>query len=415
MRRRLPAAVWLPAAVLLLGPATCLKAQYSTGGLEAPSPLAMRGFSPVSLVNTRQWVQGRKLNQATFDGLTYRLADDRELQMFRGSPERYAPVLGGDCVVHFFNTGKRKAGVLRHGVVHENRLYFFSNGENKQAFVDNPGRYVDVDLALDGNCPVCLVELNRMVPGQAELDAVLGGFRYRFPGAQQREMFLAQPLKYAAAAHALAEDDRFQASTSAASPAELSGPNANNDAEAQPGAPTSPREAPLPAPVRVALSGYCPVSILDASRWVHGNQKHSADHDGRRYLFAGEQERQDFLALPTKYVPALGGDCVVSLKDSGKRVEGSLYQAVIHRGRHYLFAGPREKAAFKRDPDAYADVDLALAGNCVVSFVDTGDEVAGKPEFTAWRNGVRFQLRGQEELETFLRSPEKYASAAGQP
>jgi YHS domain-containing protein len=375
------------------------------------SSTAMRGYSPVSLVGSRQWIKGREPYRVRFDGATYLLADKREVQMFRAAPERYAPVFGGDCVVEFSKTGERKAGLLRHGVVHENRLYFFSSDEARQEFAANPVEYMDIDVALGGNCPVCIVELNKSVPGRPELAAVLYGNRYFFPGAQQREMFLAHPLKYAAAAHAIF-GTTGQLPTGGLDP----GVATTNDAAPgdAPGAETMPPPAeaePAVQELPLALSGYCPVSILAESRWARGRPEHAVELDGRRYLLASEVHKEAFLAEPARFVPALGGDCVVSLRDHGKRVEGSVYHAVIHRGRQYLFPGLPQKEAFKLDPDAYANVDLALGGNCAVCLVDNQQQVAGKPEHTVWRAGMRYQMAGQEQLEKFQADPVKYASA----
>jgi YHS domain-containing protein len=382
------------------------------------APVAMLGYSPVSLLNSRQWVKGREQFKVILDGAAYLLADEREMQMFRVAPEQYLPALGGDCVVHFVKTGRRKPGLLRHGVVHEGRLYFLSSSEHRQEFADNPQPYMDADVALDGNCPVCLVELNQEVQGQPELAVVLGGFRYFFPGAQQREMFRAQPMRYAAAAHAIAGSE-LPTATAATAPLPLADPSRTQPgrdaaAESSPSEP-APALGELPTPVSVALTGYCPVSILEGNRWVRGQPEFAVVHDGRRYLFAGRQQQQEFLDDPTRFVPALGGDCVVTLKEDGRRVEGSVYHAVIHRGRQYLFPSVAEKGKFKQSPDAYADVDLALGGNCAVRLVETGEAVPGKPAFTVWQGGLRYQLSGPEEVELFQRNPRKYAEADTRP
>jgi YHS domain-containing protein len=380
--------------------------------LSEASSTAMRRYSPVSLVTNRQWLKGREPFRVNFDGASYLLADERELQMFRAAPERYVPALGGDCVVHFSQTGERKAGLLRFGVVHENRLYFFSSDEARQAFVSEPAQYMNVDVALGGNCPVCLVELKKTVPGRPELAAVFGGSRYFFPGAQQREMFLAAPLKYAAAAHAaFGTEGQFpdvenDASAVGANDAtESKGPTIE---EMPP--PAAEKEASEDAPI--AMAGYCPVSILAESKWVRGKPDFAVLHDGRRYFMASDVHKEAFLDDVTKFIPALGGDCVVSFVDRGERVEGSVFHAVIHRGRQYLFSGVEQKDAFKQNPEAYADADLALGGDCPVRRVDSDEQVAGKAEFTEWRGGLRYQLSGPDELEKFRADPEKYAAAA---
>ncbi|MCI0493261.1 MAG: hypothetical protein L0Z07_10020, partial [Planctomycetes bacterium] len=106
--------------------------------------------------------------------------------------------LGGDCTVCFANMGKRVAGSVRHAALHEHRLFLFPSAEQKKEFQAHPDKYVDVDLALDGNCAVCQVEMHKDVPGKPEIAAIHQGLRYLFPSEKQRDMFLANPAKYAA-------------------------------------------------------------------------------------------------------------------------------------------------------------------------------------------------------------------------
>jgi len=58
----------------------------------------------------------------------------------------------------------------------------------------------------------------------------------------------------------------------------------------------------------LALSGYCPVCIIEMKKWVKGDPNIHVNYDGHDYAFPGEKQRQMFLANPVKYVPALGGD-----------------------------------------------------------------------------------------------------------
>ena len=62
---------------------------------------------------------------------------------------------------------------------------------------------------------------------------------------------------------------------------------------------------------RIGLGGYCPVCILDANKWAKGSPDHQAIYDGVTYYFPDEAIKAKFLANPAKYVPALGGDCIV--------------------------------------------------------------------------------------------------------
>ena len=75
---------------------------------------------------------------------------------------------------------------------------------------------------------------------------------------------------------------------------------------------------------RIGLGGYCPVCILDANKWAKGSPDHQATYDGVTYYFPEEAIKEKFQANPAKYVPALGGDCIVCYAKLVKRVPGSV-------------------------------------------------------------------------------------------
>ena len=70
---------------------------------------------------------------------------------------------------------------------------------------------------------------------------------------------------------------------------------------------------------RIGLGGYCPVCIIDANKWAKGSPEYEATYDGVTYYFPEEAIKEKFLANPAKYVPALGGDCIVCYAKLGKR------------------------------------------------------------------------------------------------
>ena len=50
----------------------------------------------------------------------------------------------------------------------------------------------------------------------------------------------------------------------------------------------------------VALSGYCPVCVLDMKKWVKGDPRFNVVQDGKTYLFPSDEQRQLFLKNPDK-------------------------------------------------------------------------------------------------------------------
>ncbi|MEE8450920.1 MAG: hypothetical protein V3R99_03365 [Thermoguttaceae bacterium] len=162
-----------------------------------PSAPALDGYCPVCIGQLNEWVKGSPAYQTTYDGRLYFFPGEKYKNLFLADPTRFAPVLGGDCVVSFAKTGRRMPGSVRHSVTHRGRLFMFANDEAREMFSANPDAYSDLDLALRGDCPVSRVELNTRTPGRPELVSRRNGFRYYFSSHELREKFLADPEKYA--------------------------------------------------------------------------------------------------------------------------------------------------------------------------------------------------------------------------
>lgn len=158
----------------------------------------------------------------------------------------------------------------------------------------------------------------------------------------------------------------------------------------------------------VALESYCPVSILEMKKWIEGDPDHRAVYDGRTYLFAGAKGKQMFEANPARYVPALGGDCVVALVEMDKRTPGNIRHASFFDDRLYLFANEEARKMFQAEPAKYADADLAYGGNCVVCRVGMRQTVPGKSELAVVHEGLRYLFPSAEQRNEFLANPAKY-------
>ena len=103
-------------------------------------------------------------------------------------------------------------------------------------------------LALEGHCPVELVEHERWVRGDRRFGAIHRGQTYLFTGAEQQKRFLANPDNY--------------------------GP---------------------------AMSGADPVLALEARQMVPGLRKHGLFYNNRVYLFSNEATLAQFCRSPARY------------------------------------------------------------------------------------------------------------------
>lgn len=177
------------------------------------------------------------------------------------------------------------------------------------------------------------------------------------------------------------------------------------------GASTSTGSADRAADLPVGLRGYCPVCLVEMKKWIKGDARFAVDYDGKRYMFPGAEQAEMYTQNPLKYLPVLAGDDIVEFARSGERVEGNLSFGVSHKGQSYFFASAENQRMFRSNPNAYADVDLALGGECIVCRVDMNQRVPGSSDWTVIHKGIRFQFPGEEQQAAFLKSPDRYVDA----
>jgi YHS domain-containing protein len=374
-----------------------------------PVAPALGGFCLVSLRDHQQWQPGDEQFSVFFDGRRYQFASARERDIFAAAPVDYVPTLGGDCPVTLAETGRRAKGQLEYGVLHGSRLMFFASEDDRQYFLQDPSQFADVDLALDGRCIVTRRDFGRDVAGIPDTVAVYRGLRYFFASAHDRDLFLKNPARYDGSASG--ED----------APTTPRGDDAASGASvATSTAPTDPTK-PLASAARQrsneqdiilgslpVMMGYCPVTLRRDGVWVRGRYDYRVELGDQVFLTAGPRERDALQAEPVKFVPALGGDCVVTFVAREERVRGSVYQAFEYDGRLFLLADAERKAVFKASPEKYASADWAADGTCVVTRADEGRDVRGMPEHAAWHRGKLYRFAGDEQKQKFLAEPDKY-------
>jgi YHS domain-containing protein len=116
--------------------------------------------------------------------------------------------------------------------------------------------------------------------------------------------------------------------------------------------------------VELALASYCPVSLVEQHKLVPGRTTLTARRDGFEYRFADDAARRAFLASPEKYAPANRGESPVSHVEQGVFRPGDPKFGVLYRGHLYLCADGAERERFLRNPERYANVDLAVRQTC---------------------------------------------------
>jgi YHS domain-containing protein len=158
---------------------------------------AMAGYCPVTIKAQGLWQRGKSSYKSTFDGKVYFLLGPEELTAFKANQLEFVPVLGGDSVVSYADEYDRVAGSVFHAVLYKDRLYLFTNAEERKIFAANKDKYTDADLALQGGCIVSRVEEKQEVEGKAAFETLYLGLRYRFVTQEYLDKFLADPKVYA--------------------------------------------------------------------------------------------------------------------------------------------------------------------------------------------------------------------------
>jgi YHS domain-containing protein len=127
------------------------------------------------------------------------------------------------------------------------------------------------------------------------------------------------------------------------------GPSQTAPAQVQPMQPPLPPNCPP-----LGFDGCCPVTLKTQNRWAAGSTAFGAIHRGRTYLFAGEAERQQFLADPDSYSPVFAGLDPVLLLDQRQTVPGTRKYGFKYGNAFYLFSCAETRDKFQASPHTYA-------------------------------------------------------------
>jgi YHS domain-containing protein len=106
--------------------------------------------------------------------------------------------IDGYCPVHLMESGNWTKGDEKWGAIHRGKTYLFVTEQCQQRFMANPDRYAP---AFDGNDPVHLVDRNQTVPGRREIGCYFGVEPNRrivlFADETSYQTFSRNPQRYA--------------------------------------------------------------------------------------------------------------------------------------------------------------------------------------------------------------------------
>jgi YHS domain-containing protein len=153
---------------------------------------------------------------------------------------------------------------------------------------------------------------------------------------------------------------------------------------------------------RLALAGYCVVSLVNERKLVEGKSDYSVRHEGRVYRFASLELVDRFKKSPERYVPANDGACPVEEIDRAHEHPGDPRWGILYRGHLFLFASEDNRRRFVKEPDRYSIVDVVEKGFCVHCIRETGLLVRGDPRHEITLEGQRYWFPDPGHREAFL-------------
>lgn len=85
----------------------------------------------------------------------------------------------------------------------------------------------------------------------------------------------------------------------------------------------------------VAVGGFDPVAYFTEQKPVKGNPAIALDHDGAKWYFASEANREAFRLEPAKFAPQYGGYCAWAVSQ-GYTAKGDPNAWTVNDGKLYL-------------------------------------------------------------------------------
>ena len=130
--------------------------------------------------------------------------------------------------------------------------------------------------------------------------------------------------------------------------------------------------------------------------------------EGRRVLFASEEELKSFTEDPGRFFPTLAGlDLVLATR--GEFVAGDAKLSIVYKNRLYVMSSVESRDAFLADPASLSDVDVTLDGVRPVTLAEQGERVAGAYNVSTIFLGRRFLFANDDCRRQFALDPPRYA------
>jgi YHS domain-containing protein len=181
------------------------------------------------------------------------------------------------------------------------------------------------------------------------------------------------------------------------------GPDASANLERSQ-APTQPTSETPSANDRIAMEGYCAVSLVRDRKLVAGRSEFAVRHNGLTYRFGSLAMKDMFREQPDRYAPLNNGACPVMQLDRGEAQPGHPRWGILYSGHLVLCANEEARRRFLNGPDRYAMIDVALQGFCIHCVRESGRLVPGDPRHEIAREGRRYWFPDISHRDAFVTS-----------
>jgi protein disulfide-isomerase len=115
----------------------------------------------------------------------------------------------------------------------------------------------------------------------------------------------------------------------------------------------------------LAIEGYCPVALIEDTKWAEGNPALGVVHLGKLYLFSSETAMQKFLSDPAPYTPVLNEIDVVRFFEEKQIVPGKRTHGTTVNNRMFFFADEEALEHFNANWERYFDSALQVMEQAV--------------------------------------------------
>jgi len=104
---------------------------------------SFEGFCLTSVIEERKLIRGTADFESTYRGQTLYFRDDDQRDLFFETPEKYWPALDGQCPMTLLESGQSAPGKLQFAAVFRDKIWLLSARDKMEKFIDSPADIVD--------------------------------------------------------------------------------------------------------------------------------------------------------------------------------------------------------------------------------------------------------------------------------